>query len=295
MPREVTRVLLYKYHGFTGLEGASWAGWERIEFTKTREKAGVPVKISRRQSLGTLAAAAVLPAGLAGAAEPSRKIRLVVLDVGGTLIPDHGEVPDAMLSAFKKRDVAVTPAEIGEWRGASKRGMVKHFVEIRTKPDAAREALTEAIYTDFSTQVSRAYADVRPIAGAEAAIAEMRGMGLLLATSTGFDRPLTEQIFRRLKWQGLFAATVTSDDVVDGRPSPFMIFHAMEAAHVDAVAEVVAVGDTPLDLQAAHNAGVRGVVGVYSGAASEARLTREPHTHILPSVAQLPKLLRDSF
>lgn len=254
------------------------------------------MKISRRHTLPVLAGAAVLSGRIGRAAETRvRKIRLVVLDVGGTLIPDHGEVPDAMMSALAKRGVAVTPAEIAEWRGASKRGMVRHFVELRTKPDAGREALIEAIYTDFSTQVTRAYAEVQPIAGIEQAIADMRGMGLLLATSTGFDRPLTDTIFRRLKWHDLFAATVTSDDVVDGRPSPFMIFHAMEGAHVDSVAEVVVVGDTPLDLQSAANAGVRGMVGVTSGAATAERLAREPHTQILPSVAQLPKLLRESF
>jgi phosphonatase-like hydrolase len=255
------------------------------------------VKISRRQSVAAIAAAAAVTPRFAKAADgaPPKKIRLVVLDVGGTLIPDHGEVPDAMLSALGKRDVTVTPAEIAEWRGASKRGMVRHFVELRAKKDADHAALTEAIYADFSAQVTRAYAEVQPIAGAEQAIAEMRKMGLLLATTTGFDRPLTDAIFRRLKWHDLFVTSVTSDDVVDGRPSPFMIFHAMEAAHVDAVAEVVVVGDTPLDLQAAANAGARGMVGVYSGAATEARLEREPHTHILPSVAGLPKVLREAF
>ena len=116
-----------------------------------------------------------------------------------------------------------------------------------------------------------------------------------MATSTGFDRPLTDKIFAHLRWRDYFVATVTSDDVVDGRPSPFMLFHAMEAAHVDAVAEVVAVGDTPLDLQAGTNAGLRGVIGVYSGAATEERLRKEPHTHILPSVAQLPDLLHTNF
>ena len=61
------------------------------------------------------------------------------------------------------------------------------------------------------------------------------------------------------------------------------------------VAEVVAVGDTPLDLQAASNAQVRGVVGVSSGAATVERLSREPHTHLLRSVAELPDLLRAEF
>ena len=70
-----------------------------------------------------------------------------------------------------------------------------------------------------------------------------------------------------------------------------MIFHAMESARVNSVAEVVAVGDTPLDLQAGTNAGVRAVVGVLTGAATAENLRKEPHTHILPSVAHLPALL----
>ena len=256
------------------------------------------MKLSRRQSLSAIAAAAAVPlapltASAAGAAR--RAIRLVVLDIGGTLIPDHGEVPEAMRSAFLRRGIDVSFAEIGDWRGASKRGMIRHFVELRTKPDADRDALTEAIYRDFSEKADAAYRTVRPIPGAEEAIVEMRSRGLLLATTTGFGRDLNRTIFQRLGWGEQFVASVNSDDVVDGRPAPFMIFHAMEAAHVESVAEVIAVGDTPLDLQAANNAALRGVIGVYSGAATEERLRRETYTHILPSVADLPALLRAEF
>jgi phosphoglycolate phosphatase-like HAD superfamily hydrolase len=70
-----------------------------------------------------------------------------------------------------------------------------------------------------------------------------------------------------------------------------MLFHAMETTLVNSVAEVMAVGDTPLDLQAASNAGLRGMVGVLSGAGTPEQLRREPHTQIIPSVADLPALL----
>jgi phosphonatase-like hydrolase len=256
------------------------------------------MKLSRRQSLKTLAAAAVLQTGAARAqseraANPA--LKFVVLDIGGTLIPDHGEVPEAMKSAFAHKGFEVSYAEIGDWRGASKRGMVRHFVELRAAKGADREALTEAIYADFGAQADAAYKNVRPLPGIEDALRKLRGDGLLLATSTGFGRELNATIFKRLGWGEQFAASINSDDVVDGRPAPYMIFHAMEATHVDNVAQVVVVGDTPLDLQAANNAGVRGVVGVYSGAATEERLRRERYTHILPSVAELPALIRSAF
>lgn len=218
-------------------------------------------------------------------------LKLVVLDIGGTLIGDHGEVPDAMLGAFTRRGITVAPAEFSEWRGASKRGMVRHFVEQRGPKDG-RPALIEAIYGDFTTTVSKAYEKVQPIPGAERALKDLQAMKLILATSTGFDRALTTQVLSRLGWQHYFVASITSDDVLDGRPAPYMLFRAMEAAHVNETVQVMAVGDTPLDLQAANNAGVGAAIGVYSGAATEERLRKERNSGVLPSVAELPDLIR---
>ena len=253
--------------------------------------------LSRRQSLKTLAALAVTQAGAAAAQDAGAKpkLRLVVLDIGGTLIPDKGEVPEAMKSALDKGGIEASYAEIGEWRGASKRGMIRHFVDLRAKKGSDLDQLTDAIFADFNARADVAYKDVRPLPGIEEAMREMRAQGLLLATSTGFGKELNTTIFRRLKWGEQFAVSINSDDVVDGRPAPYMIFRAMEATHVENVAEVAVVGDTPLDLQAANNAGVRGVIGVTSGAATEDRLRRERYTHILKSVADLPALLRTAF
>jgi phosphonatase-like hydrolase len=242
--------------------------------------------------------AAPVVSSLSGKSRPSKMppVRLVVLDVGGTIIQDRGDVPESLRKALANHGITATSAEIDNWRGASKREIVRHFVQLRTlPPEVDREKLTEAIYADFSAQVNEAYSTVPPIAGAEEAFRSLRRSGFLLATTTGFDREITTSIFRRLGWQEYFEATITSDDVAQGRPSPFMIFHAMEAARVDGVLEAVTVGDTPLDLQAGTNAGLRGVVGVLSGAGTSERLSREPHTHILPSVADLPALLRSKF
>jgi phosphonatase-like hydrolase len=249
--------------------------------------------------LKTLAAAGTLPSTTAKAATSPRRaqnapaIRLIVLDVGGTIIEDRGDVPETLRSALAKQGITATPAEISEWRGASKREIVRHFVELQTMPPGAdREKLVTAIYQDFNARLGEIYRTVPPIAGAEDAIQNLRQSGYLLATTTGFDREITIPIFHRLGWEKYFAAIVCSDDVAQGRPAPFMLFHAMESARVNSVAEVMAVGDTPLDLQAGSNAGLRAVVGVLSGVSRAELLQREPHTHILPSVANLPALLR---
>ncbi len=247
------------------------------------------VKLSRRNSLKALTAALALPAA-SRASDPG--IQLVVLDVGGTLIEDRGDVVATMQSTLAQRGIVVSASEIGPWRGASKRSVIQHFVDLHSKKSGAeRQTLASTIYQDFNAQLNAAYRTVPPIAGVEEAIRKLRENGYLLATTTGFDREIIVPIFRRLGWEKYFATVVASNDVSRGRPSPYMLFHAMETAGVDSVGAVMAVGDTPLDLRAASNAGLRGMVGVLSGAGTEEQLRREPHTHLLASVASLPALL----
>jgi phosphonatase-like hydrolase len=235
---------------------------------------------------------AVPSSALAGRVRPVTGIKLVVLDVGGTLVEDRGDVPQALSSALAHYGVESSAEEIRRRRGASKREIVRYFVEKQGLPPGAdRDQLTAKIYDEFSSKLIEAYRSVSPIAGTENAIQEMRRHGYLLATTTGFDRAITASIFRRLGWEPYFAASICSDDVAQGRPAPFMLFHAMEAARVDGVADVMAVGDTPLDLQAGTRAGLHAVVGVLSGASNAETLRREPHTHIVRSVADLPSLL----
>jgi phosphonatase-like hydrolase len=254
------------------------------------------LKLSRRQSLQRFAAAAAVPSIALAARRNPPAIRLVILDVGGTIIEDRGDIPAELRSALAHHGIDSTPEEISRWRGASKREIVRHFVERQAPaPNVDRDKLTASIYDEFTANLIAIYRSVPPIAGVEDAIRQLRQSGYLVATTTGFDRAITTSIFRRLDWERNFAATICSDDVAQGRPSPFMLFHAMEAARVNNVAEVVAVGDTPLDLQAGTNAGLRGVVGVLSGASTAGILRREPHTHILPSVASLPALLASKF
>jgi len=249
------------------------------------------MKLSRRRSLSLLPALMATGAAAQPVGERSLSLKLVVLDIGGTLIGDHGEVPDAMLGAFSRKGITVTPQEFSGWRGASKRGMVKHFVEERG-PTTGRAVLEEAIYADFTSTVSKAYQNVQPVPGAEKALQELAAMKLLLCTTTGFDRTLTSQVFSHLGWQHYFVASITSDDVADGRPAPYMLFRAMEAAHVNDTADVLAVGDTVLDIQAGNNGSMGAVVGVYSGAATESRLRQQKSSAVLPSVAELPDLIR---
>jgi phosphonatase-like hydrolase len=123
----------------------------------------------------------------------------------------------------------------------------------------------------------------------------LRGRGIRVALNTGFDRDTTRMLLAALGWEaGTVDVIVCGDEVPQGRPAPYLIFRCMEATGTISVGRVATVGDTALDLQAGHNAGVRFNVGVLTGAHGRDLLAAEPHTHLLASVADLPTLLADA-
>jgi phosphonatase-like hydrolase len=223
-------------------------------------------------------------------------IRLVLFDITGTIIKDTGDMVRAMIMALRKNEISVDERELREWRGAAKRQVICHFVgrQLGSTTDG-RDQRIDRIYDDFRSMLEAEFEShpVVPIAGAEDAFAWLKKGGILMGTTTGYHRRLGDMLLQRAGWLDKFQATVGSDEVVLGRPAPFMIFRAMEATRVTRVSEVITVGDTPLDLQAGANAGVRGIVGVLSGVHNAERLEQEPHTHILSSVAELPAVIRE--
>jgi phosphonatase-like hydrolase len=222
-------------------------------------------------------------------------IKLVVFDIAGTIIEDRGEVITAFGSALQNSGIPFTVDELKEWKGASKLEVIRHFVERENSRKLSADEV-ERIYKLFRSELEDLYRGrIHPIPGAGATLAWCRERGIQLATTTGFCPEISDLVLEGTGWRYLFAANVTSSDVKRGRPAPFMIFHAMESAGIEDVRQVVNVGDTPLDLQAGTNAGVLGVVGVLTGSHGEDRLQREPHTHLLPSVAELPSLIEHAF
>lgn len=217
------------------------------------------------------------------------RIDLLVSDMAGTTVRDAGQVPQAFTAALAAHGIAVTPQAINSLRGASKRLAIFNLV-----PDGPdREAVAARVYASFVGELARVFkGTVEPIPGAREAIDALRAAGVKVALNTGFDRETTGLLLDALRWRdGVVDAVVCGDEVAEGRPAPYMIFHCMEATGITDVRRVANAGDTVLDLQAGHNAGVAFNIGVLSGAHGRDQMQGEPHTHLLASVADLPELL----
>lgn len=218
-------------------------------------------------------------------------IALVVFDMAGTTIEDGGQVPAAFGAVLAARGLRVTDDELRAVRGASKREAIRTLIE-RQRPALLPQA--DEVFVAFCDQLARHYRQggIGTIDGAAETFAWLRERGIKVALTTGFDRSITDLILHTVDWdRDTIDAVVCGDDVPAGRPAPYLIYRAMEATGTHRAREVAVVGDTALDLQAGDNAGVGLNIGVLSGAHRREQLARAPHTHLLPSVADLPGLL----
>lgn len=222
---------------------------------------------------------------------PMQAPKLIVFDMAGTTVRDAGEVPAAFGAALRECGIELSDAELASVRGASKREAIAELVARHA--DARWQGRSDEVYGAFVSHLQRAFgAGVQPIAGAVEAFDYLRSRSIRIALTTGFDRDVAGMLLDALGWRRRADAFVCGDDVIRGRPAPYLIFHAMQATGVDSVHEVGAVGDTALDLQAGYNAGVALNIGVLSGAHDRARLSVQPHTHLIGSVAELQRLLQ---
>ena len=222
----------------------------------------------------------------------SQKPLLVVTDLMGTTLRDDGAVLQAYRAAFAECAIPFTEEELATKRGAHKLTLFTEFAGRRYLPEEAAKAAAAALSV-FESQLRRFLASGGgvPIPGAEEAIRRLRAAGIKVALTSGFDRGLIADIVAHCGWGELFDAIVYPDEVPAGRPAPYLIFQAMQKTRAETAARVAAIGDTALDLQAGTNAGAGWVIGVLSGAHDAATLGRTPHTHLLPSISELPDLL----
>ncbi|MCU1598990.1 MAG: family hydrolase [Glaciihabitans sp.] len=222
-------------------------------------------------------------------------IGLVALDMAGTTIDDHGSVYVALAESVEETGASVADSDLQEWMGTDKVTAITALMKLGgSDPSPLR---TAAAFDRFRAILAASYKEKPPVAlpGVVDAMVELRDRGIRIALTTGFSDDVAIPILDSLGWttgegdRHLLDAVVTTSDVRAGRPAPYLIHHAMERTGVTDVRAVLAAGDTIVDLQAAHNAGVLRV-GVVTGQLTREQLSTVPHDYILGSVAELPGL-----
>ncbi len=239
------------------------------------------------------------------------KISMVMFDLSGTTVHDDTGVRDCLYKAAQEFNLKTTQEEILLNMGTNKIHLYQFLIarERGKKIDIKDfERIRDAETYDLAIQVFDRYEEimidhyrkeVKEVLGASDTFRWCHEHGIKVATDTGFHREITEAIMEGLGWvrDGLVDLSVDVEHIPGqiGRPAPFMIFYAMTQLDVQSVHEVIKIGDTPADMLEGYNAGCRGVVGVLSGPRPVTAWGRYRHTHVIPSVADLPELIENEF
>lgn len=198
-------------------------------------------------------------------------IDLMVCDMAGTTVQEGGLVYKTLQRSMVEGGLAVSDEAMEPWHGAKKESVIEHFALQAGTPPAELETKILKISDAFVSAIDEAYfAEASAIGHIDVGLLgyfkQLRASGVKVALNTGYPQSIQKGLIDRLGFEKAIDAYISSYDVPQGRPWPYMIHRLMERLGIQDVRRVCKVGDSLRDIEEGRNAGCGLVIGVLSGA-----------------------------
>jgi HAD superfamily hydrolase (TIGR01509 family) len=188
----------------------------------------------------------------------------VLLDVDGTLIDSNDAHAQAWVDAFVEAGIQ---ADFSEVRRLIGKGGDKLLPEI-AKLDAESpqgKAISERRGDIFKKEY---LPHIRPFPAVKELLTRMKQQGLVLAVASSSKADDLELLLRIFDGEKFIQAKTSSDDAENSKPDPDIIHAALQRVGCSPE-KVIILGDTPYDVQASLQAGIR-VIALRCGGWSDA-------------------------
>ncbi len=194
-------------------------------------------------------------------------MKAAIFDIDGTLLDSVDHHAEAWVAAFRHFGVETDFTRVRGQIGKGGDELMPVFLSKAQLRDAG-----EAIEAYRSDLFKRAYRDrVKPFPGVRALFERLRADGTTIALASSGKRSEVDHYQAVLDVEDLVDAATSSDDAERSKPHPDIFQAALKRLDGLDRAEIVVVGDTPYDAQAAGKAGLA-TVGVLCGGFPEADL-----------------------
>ncbi|MFP4327833.1 MAG: HAD-IA family hydrolase [Paracoccaceae bacterium] len=193
----------------------------------------------------------------------TRRLRLVVFDVDGTLVDSQADILAAMGAAFAGEGLPLPArAEVLSIVGLSLPDAIARLAPDRASGVLAR--MVETYKTTYAARRAASGAETSPLYPGALDVLEALGADdwTLLAIATGKSRRGLDALLDSLDLRRHFVTTQVADDH-PSKPHPSMLRAALAQTGV-AARDAVMVGDTTYDMEMARAAGI-GAIGVSWG------------------------------
>lgn len=210
------------------------------------------------------------------------KIEGIIFDWAGTTV-DYGcfSPVAAFMDAFKNNGIEITIDEAREPMGMLKIDHTREILRMNRVKNLfvnkfgrqANEEDINRLYENFEEILFSSlenYIDINPYV--LEVVSELKRREIKIGTTTGYTKEMMEIILPIVREKGYDPSfTIASDEVLKGRPHPYMIYENLKALDIKDAKNVIKVGDTVVDIKEGINAGAI-TVGVILGS-SELGLT----------------------
>jgi len=211
--------------------------------------------------------------------------KLILYDLDGTLVDTRRDIINGVRYALETlKGPDLTDDEIKDCVGTGLHALIKQVFRTEDEKLADRGAkLYREHYKKHMLDHTRLYPDVREF------LEYFKDRKQAVITNK--PNPFSSQILEALGVASYFIAILAGDNGLPFKPDPAAVHHLIEKTGT-VEEEVLFVGDSPVDIQAARNAGVE-IVTLSHGFASEVVLHKAKPDHIVRNFEELLKLARE--
>ncbi len=223
-------------------------------------------------------------------------IKMIVFDMAGTTVNEKGIVYDTLHKTLNNFGVDITRKEIDKWHGYNKYEVLDYYMDKRNKDKMSDEIVGELksqLRTNLNNNLSDAYSDKSNISLIDNKLPdlfeELKNKDVRIVLNTGYPIKIKDQIIRTLEMDKYIDDSISSEEVLKGRPYPYMINTLMKRGGIEYPKVVMKVGDTKADIQEGRVAHCCASIGVLTGVGTLKEF-REVHADIvITSVMALEK------
>lgn len=215
------------------------------------------------------------------------KHRVIIFDLDGTLLNTIGDLAAACEDMLRKRNLPQhTLAEYTSFVGNGIRNLVKRSLPEQLRSDDYVEQ-AKADFVEYYTHNIHNY--TAPYEGITELLAELQSAGVKIAVASNKFHEGTLQLIKYFFPNIEFIAVYGNREGYPLKPDAQLIEEIMRIGGVTN-SECVMVGDSAVDIQTAHNAGIDSIA-VSWGFRFMEELEQANPTHIVGSVKELRELL----
>jgi HAD superfamily hydrolase (TIGR01509 family) len=193
-------------------------------------------------------------------------LRGVIFDIDGTLVDSNDAHAQSWVDTFAEPGYNVPFDVVRPLIGMGGDKLLPKTIGIRHDSEEGKKLTTRR-----SEIFRKKYLPhLRPLEGSRALVARVRADGLKPIVATSAKDEELKGLLKAAEVADLMEEKATASDAKRSKPDPDIVEAAIEQAGIEA-GDLVMIGDTPYDVEAAQRAGVR-VIGFRSGGWKDADL-----------------------